>query len=70
MFAGLVTQGVNITKLNELDRLELNKIVRTQPFKVGMKIMKKQVQINLDPEDLHLIIPFIKKSYKRAIKET
>ena len=70
MFTGLVTKGLVITKLSELERLELNKITRTQPFKVRKKVMKTWIQINLNPENLNLIIPYVEKSYSRALKET
>lgn len=70
MFVGLVTKGVIITKLNEIERKQLNEIIKTQPFKVGKKIMKKWIRINLDHENLNLVIPFIEKSYEQALKET
>ena len=70
MFAGLVTKGVIITKLNEIERKKLEEIIKTQPFKVGEKIIKKWIRIKLDPRNLDLIMPFVEKSYERALKET
>ena len=70
MFAGLVTKGVVITKLNDQEKTELNKIKKTAPFKAGTKIIKSWVQINLEPNELKQIIPYIKKSYNQALKTT
>ena len=67
MFAGLVTKGLIITKLNEFEKKELKKIKNIQPFIAGPKIIKSWVQINLEPVELKEIMPFIKKSYKRAL---
>ena len=69
MFAGLVTKGIIITKLDEFERQELKKIREPFPFKVGRKTIKKWVRLNIDPIDLKSIMSFIEKSYERAIRE-
>ena len=67
MFAGLVTKGLIITKLNDKEKEEIKKIKPTKPFIAGDKIIKSWVQIELDPKELEKIIPYVKKSYERAI---
>jgi TfoX/Sxy family transcriptional regulator of competence genes len=68
MFAGLVTKGLVITKLNNLEKSELEKIKKTKAFKAGDKVIKSWVQINVEPNQLEKILPFVKKSYARAMK--
>ena len=68
MFAGLVTKGLVITKLNNLEKSELEKIKITKPFKAGDKVIKSWVQITVEPNELKEIMPFVKKSYNRALK--
>ena len=68
MFAGLVTKGLVITKLNSQEKEELQKIKETKPFAAGDKIIKSWVQVNLEPNELKELIPYVKKSYDRAIK--
>jgi hypothetical protein len=70
MFVGLVTKGVIITKLTELERADLKNKIETQLFKVGGKVIKKWVRVNLDPVNLKIVMPFIEKSYEHAIYET
>jgi TfoX/Sxy family transcriptional regulator of competence genes len=69
MFVGLITKGVVITKLDESERKDLKKIRETYPFKVGKKILKKWVRLITDPSNLKSILPFIEKSYERALTE-
>jgi TfoX/Sxy family transcriptional regulator of competence genes len=68
MFAGLVTKGIIITKLSDKEKEELKKLKKTKPFKAGKKTIKSWVNIDLDPNELNDIIPYIKKSYDRAIE--
>ena len=67
MFAGMVTNGIVITKLSSLEREELEKSRKTKPFVAGDKIIRSWVSIELDPKDVSGIIPYVKKSYDRAI---
>lgn len=69
MFAGLVTRGLIITKLDESEKEELNQIQETLPFKVGPRTMKKWVQLNIDSKDLKSILVYVEKSYERAMRE-
>ena len=66
MFAGLVTKGLIITKLNETEKEELQKIKPIKPFIAGEKIIKSWVHIDLDHNELKKIMPYVKKSYERA----
>jgi hypothetical protein len=68
MFAGLVTKGIVITKLNDPEKNELKKLKEIKPFKAGKKIIKSWVHIDSEPNELNHIMPYIKKSYDRAIE--
>lgn len=52
MFAGLVTKGLIITKLNETEKEELQKIKPIKPFIAGKKIIKSWVHVDLDHIEL------------------
>ena len=67
MFAGLVTKGLVITKLTVSEGDELAKIQETKSFETGGRTIKKWVHINLEPQDLKKIMPYVKKSYERAL---
>ena len=67
MFAGLVTKGIVITKLDEPEKEELNKVRKIKPFEAGDRVIKSWVHMDLEPEDLKQVMPFVKKSYERAI---
>lgn len=69
MFAGMVTNGIIITKLTSLEKEELKKLKKIKPFVVGPKIIKKWVNVDLEPKDLKELMPFVKISYDRAIIE-
>ena len=69
MFAGLINKGLVITKLIESEIIEIKKVHETKPFNVGGKTFKKWVCLPLDPIDLKSILPFIVKSYERALNE-
>ena len=66
MFAGMVTNGIIITKLTSLEKEELKKLKKIKPFVAGDKIIKTWVNVDLDPKDLKELMPFVKKSYDRA----
>jgi len=67
MFAGMITKGIVITKLSSLERGELEKFQVTKPFVAGDKIIRSWVSFELDSKDLEKIMPFVEKSYNRAI---
>lgn len=67
MFAGLVTKGIIITKLNDPEKNELKKIKEIKPFIAGEKIIRSWVHIDIEPNEIKEIMPFVKKSYNRAI---
>ena len=67
MFAGLVTKGIVITKLSVPERDELEKVQETKPFVTGGRTIKNWVRISLDPKDLEKIMPYVIKSYERAL---
>ena len=67
MFAGMVTKGIVITKLNSLEKEELKKLREIKTFVAGDKIIKSWVHFDLESKDLKEIMPYVKKSYDRAI---
>ena len=67
MFAGMVTNGIIITKLSSLEKEELKIIKKIKPFVAGDKIIKSWVNVDLEPKDLKELMPFVKMSYDRAI---
>ena len=67
MFAGLVTKGIVITKLSSLEIEELRKIQKIEPFVAGNRTIKNWVRVHIDPIDLQTIMPYVEKSYRRAI---
>ena len=74
MFAGLVTKGLIITKLSDSEKEELTRIKEVKPFVAGGKTIRSWVHIDLEPNELNRsidlkdIIPFVRKSYNRAIR--
>lgn len=67
MFAGMVTKGIVITKLNSSEREEVNRSLKTKPFSPSGKIIKSWVSVELHPKNLKDVMPYVKKSYNRAI---
>ena len=67
MFAGMVTKGIVITKLTSLETEELKKLREIKPFVAGGKIIRSWVTVEIDPKDIKEIMPYVQKSYNRAI---
>jgi hypothetical protein len=67
MFAGLVTKGIVITKLNSYEKKELRKLKITTPFVAGKRIINSWIRVDLEPSDLKDLMPFVKKSYEHAL---
>ena len=67
MFAGLVTKRIVITKLDDTEKEELNKIQKIKPFEAGDRVIKSWVHMSLEPKDLKHVMSYVKKSYERAI---
>ena len=68
MFAGLVTKGIVLTKLNEEEKIELGQIFKTKPFVAGERVIKSWIHVTLEAIELSDVVAFIKKSYDRALK--
>ena len=64
MFAGLVTKGIVITKLNSFEKKELRKLRVTKPFVAGNRIINSWIHVDLEPGDLKRIMSFEKKVMK------
>jgi TfoX/Sxy family transcriptional regulator of competence genes len=67
MFAGLVTKGLVLTKLNKEQKEELAKKMTFKPFKAGSRTIKKWVHLTLEPGDLDEIMQYVRASYKAAV---
>ena len=67
MFAGLITKGIILTKLDDQERDELMKLKEIKPFVAGDRIIKSWIHLEVEPTELKEIIPYVKKSYDRAI---
>jgi hypothetical protein len=68
MFAGMVTNGIVITKLNCEERKELKKKYPANPFRAGTRTIRKWIHLILEPDDLMKVMPYIKASYDTALK--
>ena len=66
MFAGLVTKGLVITKLNPQQKEELKTIHETKDFVAGGRTLKNWAHLSLDARNLEKVLPFVKKSYESA----
>ena len=69
-FAFLVTKGIVITKLSEVERAELSKNGKGRSFEMtGAKVPKSWIMMSLEkPEDIQKVMPFVKKSYEGLVK--
>lgn len=68
MFALVVTKGAVITKLDDESKKALSGVHPWKPFEAHRTI-KKWAHLELEPEDVPSVIPFILKSYEAAKKE-
>ena len=68
MFAGLVTKGIVITKLTDEEKQRLSEFKKVGPFVAGSKVIKSWVHIDVEADEFAQVLPYIKKSYERAIK--
>jgi hypothetical protein len=67
LFAFMVTDGIVLTKVDELDTIELSKEFSIKPFQSTTRTMKSWPQIPVNKNsNLKKIIPFIKKNYEHA----
>jgi hypothetical protein len=69
-FAMLVTGGIILTRLTELEKEQLLKDPRAGYFEGHGRVMKKWVRISVtSPEDIDSSIPYIRSSYETARDE-
>jgi hypothetical protein len=69
LFAFLVTQGVVLTSLSELDREAAFALPGAQPFEHNKRVVKKWVRVPIrDETALQQIMPFVMKSYEHALE--
>ena len=69
LFVFLVTKGIVITQLDNKDMENISQQFSVTSFKAGKKTIKSWARVPIESEkDLNTIMPFIEKSYKRALK--
>ena len=68
MFA-TIREGLVLTRLSDEEREKLVKIHPVKPFKHGKRVLKKWVHMNITPEELEKVLPYIKKSYEAALEQ-
>lgn len=68
MFALVVTRGLVLPKLDEQEKENLTDVHEWEPFKAH-RTVKKWAHLKTDPEDIEKLLPFIKASYRNALKE-
>ena len=70
LFAFLVTKGVVITHLGKTDKGQLSQEYQLDFFDTGTRKIGNWPQISFrSVEELKAIIPYVKKSYERALYE-
>jgi hypothetical protein len=70
LFAFLVTDGIVLTKLNDVEKSEIIESFKAGPFKTHNRTMRKWVQIPYRKNlDLESILPYIRLSYENAKSE-
>ena len=66
-FAFLVTDGVVLTKLSEVDRARLSSQVESKPFEMAGRTASVWIQVQAKrPEHLQRVLPYVRKSYRAA----
>ncbi len=66
-FAFLVTKGIVLTKLAEKDRGALLEQMDGEAFEMSGRTAKTWIRVPLKkPQDVPLVLPFVKESYKAA----
>ena len=68
LFVFLVTKGIVITSLHEVEIEELTQKYNTTFFQAGNKIVKKWVKLSIEPIDLDNIMSYVRKSYESALQ--
>ena len=69
MFALVITGGAVITKLDDESKKALSGVHPWKPFEAHRTI-KKWAHLELEPQDVLSVIPFIRISYEAAKKES
>src|SRR2546428_8216459 len=67
MIAFLVTDGIVISKLSEQEQKDLSKLSNQMSFKMGGKTFRKPVWELRTRDNLHTILPFLKKGYQATL---
>ena len=68
IFVFLVTKGIVITQLTEVEINDLSEKYDTGFFQAGKKIVKKWIKLSIKPNDLDKIMSYVRKSYESALQ--
>jgi len=69
LFGFIVTNGIVLTKLTDIEREEVSKKLVSEPFRAGSRTMKGWPQIEItNKTEIKKILPYFKKSYDNALK--
>ena len=68
IFIFLVTKGIVITQLTEVEIDDLSQKYETGFFQAGKKIVKKWIRLSIEPNDLDKIMSYVRKSYESALQ--
>ena len=70
LFVFLVTKGIVFTHLDQTDKEHLSQEYELDFFNTGKKKIKNWPQVSIQSvEELKAIMPYARKSYKRALNE-
>ena len=70
LFVFLVTKGIVFTHLAQTDKEHLSQEYKMDFFNTGKKKIKNWPQIRINSfEELKAVMPYVRKSYERALRE-
>lgn len=70
LFAILITDGIVITRLDEMTREKFASEREAVPFQAGSKLIKTWSHVPISgEEDLHELVCYVKQSYQAALEK-
>ena len=70
LFALLVTRGIVLTHLSEVEREALSCVAVVQPFKAGSKTVHRWAQVNIRSiDEIEAVLPYVHISYQSALAQ-
>ena len=69
VFAVILTNGVGIPRLTEVDKGSVAGKFPSGPFLAGGRVIRKWIVVRVrKPEDLEPLVPWIERSYQSAVR--